>query len=287
MEGLSRFSTMAPRMVKHFTAFWIFGIIGFIALANAQIQGRGSRRPFIVLFFLFSFLSILPGLYFREHYFVLIIPALSLAAGYCSEHLTSALKEKSKNTLLPMLPIAALFVSVIVTLSLQGEIYFRLPPDEISRKIYGMNPFIESLKIAQYIKSRAKDGDRIAILGSEPQILFYSGLHSATGYIYMYGLMEDQPYNLQMQKAMVAEIEKIKPAFIVFVQIPASWLPAQNAPLLIFDWAKRYIEENYVVTGVIDMQYYDNIVYKFDAEALDYNPRSKFYVCIFKRKDGG
>lgn len=99
--------------------------------------------------------------------------------------------------------------------------------------------------------------------------------------------MEDQPFNLQMQKGMASEIEKVSPAFIVFVNIPVSWLPINSSPLYIFDWAKNYTEINYDLTGVVDMLNYDKIVYKFDGEALNYKPYSKYYVCIFKRKSGG
>ncbi|MEO5361087.1 MAG: glycosyltransferase family 39 protein [Nitrospirota bacterium] len=287
MDGLKRFMTMAPRMVKHFTALWIFGVAGFCILIKSQIKTAALHKLFILLFFLFSFMSILPGLYFREHYFVLIIPAISITAVYFIELLNGTLSEKFQNKIIHTLPIALLLSSLIYTLTVQSEIYFKLSPMDVSRKIYGLNPFIESVKIAEFLKSRTKGGDRIAILGSEPQILFYSGIRSATGYIYMYGLMEDQPYNLQMQKAMTSEIEQAMPAFIIFVNIPASWLPSKNAPLYIFDWARTYIETNYVLTGVVDFIYYDDIVYKFDAEALNYSPRSKIYICIYKLKDGG
>lgn len=291
MDGLPVFSRMARTMVKHFTVFWILGVTGFLMLILTQIKSLPSRiddkRLFILLLFIFSFLSITPGFYFREHYFVLVIPAISIAAAYCAELLTSALITKFQRKIFYVLPAAVLLLSMLFTFTVQGELYFKLPPDQVSRKIYGLNPFVESLKIAEYLKSHAAEGDRIAILGSEPQILFYSGIPSATGYIYVYGLMEDQPFNLQMQKGMASEIEKVSPAFIVFVNIPVSWLPINSSPLYIFDWAKNYTEINYDLTGVVDMLNYDKIVYKFDGEALNYKPYSKYYVCIFKRKSGG
>jgi hypothetical protein len=38
-------------------------------------------------------------------------------------------------------------------------------------------------------------------------------LHSATGYIYTYSLMEPQSHALEMQKEMIAEIEADRPEF--------------------------------------------------------------------------
>ncbi|MBF0320473.1 MAG: glycosyltransferase family 39 protein [Nitrospirae bacterium] len=285
-DGVSRFTTMALRTAEHFTVLWISGISGLALMFSGSGIDR-ERRLFTLLFFLFSFLSLLPGFYFREHYFVLIIPAISIMAAYCEHYLSGVLARKFPEGILDKLPLAILSAGLIFTFTVQGRMYFKMPPDEVSREIYGLNPFVESPKIAQYLKQHAKEGDTVAVIGSEPQILFYSGIRSATGYIYMYGLMEDQPYNLQMQKAMAAGIEKAKPAFAVLVQVPASWVPSKNSPQYIFNWASAYIGNNYDITGVVDLIYYDNVVYKFGTDALNYKPLSNTYIYILMRKGGG
>jgi hypothetical protein len=48
-------------------------------------------------------------------------------------------------------------------------------------------------------------GARIADLGSEPEIYFYAHLHSATGYIYTYGLMDEQKYAWTMQRETIRD----------------------------------------------------------------------------------
>ncbi|MCG6537854.1 MAG: hypothetical protein L7F78_24825, partial [Syntrophales bacterium LBB04] len=73
--------------------------------------------------------------------------------------------------------------------------FFIEKPTTLSRLIYGANPFPESIKIGEYVKSNSNTEDKIAVLGSEPQIYFYSQRRSATGYIYMYYLMEKHDYN--------------------------------------------------------------------------------------------
>lgn len=47
-------------------------------------------------------------------------------------------------------------------------------PEQASRMTYGLNPFPESLEIASFIMDNSNENDRIAVLGSEPQIYFYS-----------------------------------------------------------------------------------------------------------------
>ena len=81
------------------------------------------------------------------------------------------------------------------------------------------------------------------MLGSEPQIYFYSGRRSATGYLYMYGLMEDQKYALRMQQEMIGEIETNSPEFVVFVHIPSSWARPLDSETLIFKWADHIPDE--------------------------------------------
>ena len=50
--------------------------------------------------------------------------------------------------------------------------------------IYPENPFLESVRIADYIREHSGPDDTIAVLGSEPEIYLHSHRHSATGYIY-------------------------------------------------------------------------------------------------------
>ena len=69
-------------------------------------------------------------------------------------------------------------------------------------------PFLSLFRIADYLREHTTPDDTIAVLGSEPEIYFYSHRHSATGYIYTYPLMEPQKYARQMQEEMIREIER-------------------------------------------------------------------------------
>ena len=72
----------------------------------------------------------------------------------------------------------------------ERDFFFELPLGQANVLINGTNPFPESVKIGDYIREHSNPDDKIAVLGSEPQIYFYSKRLSATGYIYTYGLME-------------------------------------------------------------------------------------------------
>jgi len=105
------------------------------------------------------------------------------------------------------------------------------------------------VEIARYIRERTGPDDTIAVLGSEPQIYFYSGRRSATGYIYVYGLMEPQPYAHRMQLEMIREIERARPKFIVNVVIGSSWLRRADSDPTLFDWQRGYLPAHYQLAG--------------------------------------
>jgi hypothetical protein len=152
--------------------------------------------------------------------------------------------------------------------------------------MYGLNPFPESVEIAKYIKAHTKKDDKVAVVGSEPQIYFYTKRQSATGYIYTYPLMEDQRYAFRMQKEMIEEIEKSPPEYLVFVNVFTSWLVQKKSVKHIFDWQEEYAKKNFSLVGIIDILSRTQTVYRWDHEVENYSPRSPHFVCVYKNKAG-
>jgi hypothetical protein len=131
-------------------------------------------------------------------------------------------------------------------------INFELPAELACRLTYTGNPFVEAPVIAAYLEKNMTRDDTVAVLGSEPEIPFYSRRHSATGYIYTYGLMEAQPLAPKMQKDMIDEIEKNNPKYILVVDCRCSWLYNPGSCLDLHKWANRYLREKYEVVGLIE-----------------------------------
>ena len=119
--------------------------------------------------------------------------------------------------------------------------------------IYPESPFAESIRIANYVRDHTSSNDTIAVLGSEPQIYFYSQRRSATGYIYTYGLMEPQKYARQMQEEMIHEIERARPKYLISVVMFYSWLWRPGSERLVLTWANEYTAQNYSVAGFVNM----------------------------------
>jgi len=281
--GLSIFLNQVALVIGKFYLLWAVGGIGVIALFWDQTVQ--ARAPFVLGFFVFSFLAVCPGLYFREHYFVLLLPAVALLIGIGVSSLGKLiLKFQPK---FRWVPTILLLVFLFMGVYSYASFFFELTPGQACRMMYGPNPFPESIPIAEYIKAHTKGGDEIAVLGSEPQIYFYSSRHSATGYIYVYGLMEDQKYALKMQKEMAEEIERANPKHLIFVNIPTSWLANPRSERYIFEWLQEYLKNKFSLVGVVDILSHDETAYRWDNEAKSYAPRSPYFLYIYKNNISG
>lgn len=257
---------------------WLIIGIGAILIPFAKIENK--TRWFLGLFALFSIIAIMPGFFFRPHYFILILPAASLLSGLGISQI-SKLLIKFKYIKKRQHVACALLVLFIIgeSLLLQKDYFFRFTPFQVTRELYGENPFHESLKVADYIQTHSDKDDPIAVLGSEPQIFFYSGRRSASGFIYMYPLMEKHNFALEMQKKFVSDIESEKPKFLIFINVPASWLSERNSHSYIFQWLERY-QENLELVGTVEL-YKDHSDYNWKPRQ-EWLPVSKDWIAVFK-----
>ena len=261
---------------------WPIWILAGIGLGAGLWEPRTRRTAvFLLGFFFFSALAICPGFYFRLHYFVLVLPAVSLLAGLAISRLSGLITDQF--ILLRFAPILILGAALAWPILGERKFFFEASPADASRMIYPESPFVESVRIAEYLRGHTTPSDTIAVLGSEPQIYFYSNRHSATGYIYTYGLMEAHRYATQMQKEMIREIEQARPKFLISVVMPDSWLQSSESEKLIFNWATEYTTQNYTVAGFVNIVSPDKTDYYFGSVPQSV-PQLGKYVLIYERK---
>jgi len=280
--GISNLGNQLGRISTSALLIWITAAIGLASFIwNSKSQ---KHLLFVALFSVFSFLAVFPGFYFRPHYFVLLLPAVALLAGLGAESLFELFSRIKAFPATRLIPVLLILIVLLHGVWQQREFLFYMDPVKASRMTYGLNPFPESLEIARFIRENSKETDRIAVIGSEPQIYFYSNRHSATGHIYTYALMEAHPYALSMQKEMIKEIEYTKPEFIVFVNIWTSWLIRGNSETLIFDWFNSYSKQYYDLVGIVDIG--DEFTkYRWHEDSTGYRAQSTVSLSIFRRKD--
>lgn len=274
--------TFAPIWAE-FKWIWILAIAGIVIVLFTKFSIK--QKILAIVFAVFAALATTPGFYFRQHYFIVALPAAALLASIALDYAGRWTAEKTKikliSILLPLIVFIFFYNNVV---SKTDWFYSAKDPVALCKMIYGTNPFVESVEIANYIKANSSDTDKIAVLGSEPQIPFYANRKSVTGHIYTYGLMEIHEYNLKMQEEMIAEIEKAKPLFLVFCNVPFSWLSKPNSPMRIFDWYNKYATDNYNIVGLVDIPDQGPSSYYWNADAQR-QPKNKNSVWVFKRKE--
>lgn len=260
--------------------FWIIGGAGIAALLF--MKRAMPERWFLLSFFLVSFLSIWPGSYFYNHYFVLVLPALSLLIGWATSVLPQLCRLISRERI--TLFLFGLLIAAATSFIYRERAYlFTDYPNKVSRAIFGSNPFTESQVIAEYIRKHTKPGTPIAVLGSEPQIYFYANRPAATRHIFMYSLTQEHPFAKSMQQEMIAEIEKVAPEYIVLVDIETSWMFEPDSEMTIVSWINRYLGERYEQVGLAELLENQETVYSWGKEAAGLSPRSDIVVSTYRK----
>jgi hypothetical protein len=276
------FSLKMGLILKESYPIFISAITGLFAVVI--IKRYRHLAFFTIGFFVFSFLAVCPGFYFRGHYFIFLLPSVAVSAG-AGLAAIDVLLQKIIPVKLRLVITGVIGLLVIrYTVYNQREYLFVLSPEDVSRKVYGASPFPESLRIAEFIRNNSDQNDTVAVVGSEPQIYFYSRRQSATSYIYMYPLMDENSYAPRMQKEMISQIEKAEPKIIVFVAINTSWLPQPGSPQDIILWFEPYITSSYDMVGMINIPSLGDAVYYWNDRAENRSPESDFWVSVFKRR---
>ncbi len=204
------------------------------ALAGWIVLWRKNRTLFALTtgLTLTGFLATMPGLIFRPHYFLLIMPGLAISAAFGFVALGR------------WMPVGIL--ALLFPLGIQHSILFLKDPESVCREIYPRNAFVETREVGQWLRTVTTQEERIAVLGSEPQINFYAGRRSGTPYLYMYPLLEPQPFAAGMQRHMMDILETSPSPYLVHVRVPTSWLVYPNSDMELFQWLPLFLEKHYV-----------------------------------------
>jgi hypothetical protein len=226
-----------------------------------------------------------PGWYFRGHYFLLFFPAVGLLAGIAVQVLAGLLAKREARPSAPLVASVLFGLAALHTLWVGRAVFFQLSPARANRALYGANPFPESIEVAKFIDRNCLSGSKIAVIGSEPQIYFYSRRHSATGYIYTYPLMEPQRFALQMQEEMIQEIERANPRYIVFVSVATSWLQRRDSHRRLLEWFGEY-QRKLRLQGLAEILSMEESAYHWQLGGAAVQPRTDAWVAVFENPSG-
>lgn len=266
IEVLMNFWRRFVLILKSDLLFWLLCLYAFVS----GYKNERKNTILLAVWLVMSFLGVSAGKRFFPHYFLQLTPPLAIGAAWGLWRLLNQDIKKFKSYWLRLVLSGALIVlSIYIPWQANYRYLFQYTPAQISQSIYGRNPFVEAWQIAGYVAAQTAPSDTVAILGSEPEILYYAKRKSASKYIYFYHIFWriDQAEVLAKQQEAVQEIEINKPKFIVAVNINSSVGKLRDSPEYLFDQMKLIIKQDYCLDGFVFLLR-DKTIYAFGAEQV-------------------
>jgi hypothetical protein len=261
---------------------WVLALVGVSTVFWSPTVRR--HAVFVLGLLVFSCAAVCPGLYFRPHYFIPLMPAVAILIAIAVTSAMHLLAAKFTSRWIRVLPVIVFAAAWGLAILRNAEVYFKLTPAQACRSFYFPSPFLEAVPVAEYLRQHTTPADTIMVFGSEPEIYFYAHRHSASGYIYTYSLTEDQPYWPAMQKQMMQEVAANRPAYVVFVNVKFSWIYPPGSPQVsaLGTWMNPYVAKGFEEVGMVEVAEPESHYYWGDEARGHRRPSSE--ILIFKRK---
>jgi len=257
-------------------------LILIIIVGNLIAVYRNNCKSYFALFFLFfALLSTIPGAGY-PHYFAQIAPAVAIAGGFGISYLAKLIKKKELRAAVSVF-IALTVIGTPVAVS--SGYYITKSPDQISRDIFGYNPFPESNDIAEFLAQRTSKAETVFIFGSEAQIFVLSQRKSATSFALIYPMMSSYPRYMEFQNKAWQEVMTSKPKYIITIPLPTSLLYDGKADLWIMRQTRQLLKDNYYLEAAVAPANPKGRLMFF--KEIDTVPKDQqnFLAYIYKRKE--
>lgn len=179
---LSRFVSRGVYLLgREYSFLWLTSAVAIIVMA---VKGRNIDNAYVLLWTLSSFAGVCLGSMFWPHYFIQMIPSLSIAAAYGLAGIYKGFKDgRLWIKIMSLAPVPLLLLSIGYAVYTDYRFYLIYTPDEISTNIYGSDIFVNSKKVAAYLKEHTVPSDYIYQNRWEPEIYFLAQRRSPSKYI--------------------------------------------------------------------------------------------------------
>ena len=285
-QGLEYLKMVFDSIYRDYKFFWAISFMSVVVVFFTKIA---LWKKFMVGgLMIFGFLTVVPGYHYYGHYFLQWIPAVSICAAMfifsTQQILQTKFSIKKGGT---FIALGLIVLPMFSNLNKLSRYYFKPNHTQVLKAVYGINPFPESRVIADKLNTIMKEGDKLAMFGTEVQMYVYTNKKSPSRFVGSGALLEfDIPQAKAWQKEFIADIEKASPEYLVFFAHPISWLANPKIENLIFPWFDKFSAEKYNLIGFADM--YDNntnYVWFQDIDLVKNPPKSQYKIFVFEKKN--
>ena len=284
-QGIEYLKMTWPGMYNNYKFIWIVSAIGSLTIFLTSV--KWWVKIGVLGFFVFGFLTVMPGNHYYGHYFLQWVPTVCVSAGAFFFSLEEIIKTKlNLKAASRYIALGILVLASFSNISALKKYYFNTNSTQLLRQVYGLNPFPESKVIADKLNTLMKPEDKLAVFGTEIQMYFYTNKISPSRFAGSGALLEFPIKKAdEWQKEFINDVEKANPRFLVFYSHPISWLANPNVNNLIFPWFDKFSAEKYNLIGYADM--YDNMtnyVWAPNIDLVNNPPKSQYKIFVFERK---
>ncbi len=171
--------------------FWLASVGSVVYLAAGE-----ARRRMVAGWVLASWLQVvLPGLYW-PHYYLLPVPASTIAVAIALGDAIGAVADPSRDGRRGLIGLstAALVVAIAGTLVLQARCYLGVEPEELTIRYKGGRQWVVLREMGREIGRRVAgwDSPKLYVWGWQSPLNFYSRLDSPTRHFFVDNLLRDQ-----------------------------------------------------------------------------------------------
>ena len=181
-------------------------------------------------------------------------------------------------------PTFTVAVALLGTLAAHWDVLVQFSLPKVTETVYHNNPFPYSVRIAELIKEKTSKEDRIAIFGNEPQFLFYSHRKSATPFIYLFSLVEEQPLAQQFRLEMMRQVESASPKVLVFTRVQSESGKRSNEWEALDDWFFNFANLQYTLTARFEYLNINDTTLITDPVLLKKKPTHLFWISIYEKR---
>ena len=228
-----------------------------------------------LLLWALSFVAVSAGWYFRPHYWQLMFPAVALMVSYTlsKESWQIFNYALTKNRVLSLI-----FISALLT---QPCYFFFYSLEHTARKMYFFDYLTDVRRFSEFLQQHIGQNECLAQFSCEPQVWFYANREGASGYIYNYPLIENQPYADTMTNSYIRETEKANPKWFLYSKF--SKLEENKKTIKqIDDWFENYTK-NYEIKSVLYSTGNGHAEWKWNTSAID--TLKETLMIVYKRKN--
>jgi len=240
-QGFAQLGGTLRHLAPSHAVFWLLALVGLVARGEASAR----VRLFFGVQLAAAFAGACVGLHFRPHYLVQLLPALCALAGIGLAAALRRLRVALPGVSPQLVPAVLAALPIACFVAADADTLFAGSRHAIARRIYALNPFPESERIAEYLARTSSPGDSVFVVGSEPQIPFLAGRRSASRYILFYPLTGPYGDALERQREVMREVAEARPLFVIIVDGDGSHLLDERSERWIYGEVARLIQRDY------------------------------------------